>query len=69
MAFGTKETRGIFSHGCFIEDRPGEVLDCNISDSFEVDTALFRKRKGKTVALGGRVDLRLLDGLMSEIVP
>lgn len=35
-----KETRGTFSHGRSIEDRPAEVIDCHTSGNFEADTVL-----------------------------
>ncbi|MFW2821267.1 IS30 family transposase [Levilactobacillus brevis] len=45
-----KETRGTFSHGCSIEDRPAEISDRNTSGHFEADTVLSGKRKGQAVA-------------------
>ena len=45
-----KETRGSFSHGRSIEDRPTEISDRNTSDHFEADTILSGKRKGQAVA-------------------
>ena len=35
-----KETRGSFSHGRSIEDRPAEISDRNTSGHFEADTVL-----------------------------
>ncbi|WP_283584119.1 IS30 family transposase [Limosilactobacillus difficilis] len=46
----TKETRGTFSHGRSIEDRPAEASDRNIAGHFEADTVLSGKRKGQAVA-------------------
>ena len=45
-----KETRGTFSHGRSIEDRPAEASDRNIAGHFEADTVLSGKRKGQAVA-------------------
>lgn len=45
-----KETRGTFSHGRSIEDRPAEISDRNTSGHFEADTVLSGKRKGQAVA-------------------
>ncbi|MEK1313592.1 IS30 family transposase [Limosilactobacillus fermentum] len=45
-----KETRGSFSHGRSIEDRPAEISDRNTSGHFEADTVLSGKRKGQAVA-------------------
>ena len=45
-----KETRGTFSHGRSIEDRPAEISDRNTSGHFETDTFLSGKRKGQAVA-------------------
>ena len=45
-----KETRGTFSHGRSIEDRPTEISDRNTSGHFEADTVLSGKRKGQAVA-------------------
>ena len=45
-----KETRGTFSHGRSIEDRPAEISDRNTSGHFESDTVLSGKRKGQAVA-------------------
>ena len=45
-----KETRGTFSHGRSIEDRPAEISDHNTSGHFEADTVLSGKRKGQAVA-------------------
>lgn len=42
-----KETRGTFSHGRSIEDRPAEISDRNTSGHFEADTVLSGKRKGQ----------------------
>src|SRR5699024_7359733 len=44
------ETRGTFSHGRSIEDRPAEASDRNIAGHFEADTVLSGKRKGQAVA-------------------
>ena len=46
----SKETRGTFSHGRSIEDRPAEISDHNTSGHFEADTVLSGKRKGQAVA-------------------
>ena len=46
----SKETRGSFSHGRSIEDRPAEISDRNTSGHFEADTVLSGKRKGQAVA-------------------
>lgn len=46
----SKETRGSFSHGRSIEDRPAEISDHNTSGHFEADTVLSGKRKGQAVA-------------------
>ena len=40
-----KETRGTFSHGRSIEDRPTEISDRNTSGHFEADTVLSGKLK------------------------
>ena len=45
-----KETRGTFSHGRSIEDRPAEISDRNTSGHFEADTVLSGKRKGQAAA-------------------
>lgn len=45
-----KETRGTFSHGRSIEDRPAEVIDRHTSGHFEADTVLSGKRKGQAIA-------------------
>ena len=45
-----KETRGTFSHGRPIEDRPAEISDRNTSGHFEADTVLSGKRKDQAVA-------------------
>lgn len=45
-----KETRGTFSHGRSIEDRPAEVIDRHTSGHFEADTVLSGKRKGHAIA-------------------
>ena len=45
-----KETRGSFSHGRSIENRPAEISDRNTSGHFEADTVLSGKRKGQAVA-------------------
>lgn len=44
------ETRGTFSHGRSIEDRPAEVIDRHTSGHFEADTVLSGKRKGQAIA-------------------
>src|SRR5699024_1239796 len=45
-----KETRGTFSLGRTIEDRPAEATDRNIAGHFEADTVLSGKRKDQEVA-------------------
>ena len=45
-----KETRGTFSHGRSIEDRPDEVMNRHVSGHFEADTVLSGKRKGQPIA-------------------
>ena len=45
-----KETRGTFSHGRSIEDRPKEVQSCKTFGHFEADTVLSSKRRGQAVA-------------------
>ncbi len=42
-----KETRGTFSHGRSIEDRPAEISDRNTSGHFEADTVLSPNCKNK----------------------
>lgn len=42
-----KETRGTFSHGRSIEDRPAEISDRNTSGHFEADTVLSPNFKNK----------------------
>lgn len=65
-----KETRGSFSHGRSIEDRPAEISDRNTSGHFEADTVLSGKRKGQAVAtfVERKSRLTMLNGLMDEIV-
>ena len=50
-----KETRGTFSHGRSIEDRPAEVIDRHTSGHFEADTVLSGKRKGTFVERKSRL--------------
>lgn len=45
-----KETRGTFSHGRSIEERPTEVADRQTFGHFEVDTVLSGKRQGQAIA-------------------
>lgn len=45
-----KETRGTFSHGRSIEERPIEVQGRKTFGHFEADTVLSGKRKGQTIA-------------------
>ena len=45
-----KETRGTFSHGRSIDDRPDEVMNRHVSGHFEADTVLSGKRKGQPIA-------------------
>ncbi len=45
-----KETRGTFSHGRPIEERPSEVNNRRTFGHFEADTVLSGKRKGQVVA-------------------
>ena len=45
-----KETRGTFSHGRSIEERPQEVKTRKTFGHFEADTVLSGKRRGQAVA-------------------
>ena len=65
-----KETRGTFSHGRSIEDRPAEISDRNTSGHFEADTVLSGKRKSQAVVLlwSVRVAWQLLNGSMAAAV-
>lgn len=45
-----KESRGTFSHGRSIEERPAEVSTRQTFGHFEADTVLSGKRKGQAVA-------------------
>lgn len=63
-----KETRGTFSHGRSIEDRPAEVIDRHTSGHFEADTVLSGKRKELRLS-SVRVVLSSLNGFRDEIVP